>query len=572
MAINYATQFSRKRIVPQSEPLPGKEQVQNNAGGHVFKLDLWSTLDRFLILGAEGGTYYVGERSLVKQNHDNIIKCIHVDGVRVVKRIVEISQAGRAPKNDPAIFALALVFTHGEELAKIAAVEALPEVCRIGTHLFHFCDYASALRGWGHSLRRAVARWYTGQPYERLALQVIKYQSRDKWSHRDALRLAHPKSDDQALQAIFRWIVGGVEALGKRSLEVRIKSEKVSKNYPSVKRYLPEIIDAFEQAKQAKSDKEIVKLITEHQLPRECIPTQFLNSVEVWDALLVNMPMTAMIRNLAKMTAIGLVKPMSAATSKVVQMLGDAEALRKARIHPINVLLALRTYEQGHGEKGSLSWEPVQSVVGALDKAFYGAFPNVESTGKNILFALDVSGSMGSPCGGLPLSCSEMTAALALVLASTEKNYHIMGFADRFRPLPIRPGMSLREAGDCIKGLTFGSTDCSLPFTWATNNKVNVDGFVTMTDNETWSGRIHPSVAIESYRRQFVHDARSIVIGMTATEFTINDPSDALGLDIAGFDAGIPVLVNDFIQGPKTVVETSASAPRKRKVARKVKL
>ena len=54
-----------------------------------------------------------------------------------------------------------------------------------------------------------------------------------------------------------------------------------------------------------------MKLIDEFDLPREAIPTQWLNELEVWDALLQRMPMTAMIRNLGKMTSIGLVKPFS---------------------------------------------------------------------------------------------------------------------------------------------------------------------------------------------------------------------------------------------------------------------
>ena len=105
MAINYAKLFNR-RSTPQSQPIPGSTQVANSAGGYAWPVDDWTRLDRFLILGAEGGTYYIGERDLVKQNHDALVCCIKADGVRAVNRIVEISDSGRAPKNDPAIFAL----------------------------------------------------------------------------------------------------------------------------------------------------------------------------------------------------------------------------------------------------------------------------------------------------------------------------------------------------------------------------------------------------------------------------------------------------------------------------------
>jgi len=112
MAINYAKIFNR-RSTPQSQPIPGSNQVRNSGGGYSWEMDDWTRFDRFLILGAEGGTYYITERDLVNQNHEALLRCINADGVRAVNRMVEISDAGRAPKNDPAIFALALVVTHG---------------------------------------------------------------------------------------------------------------------------------------------------------------------------------------------------------------------------------------------------------------------------------------------------------------------------------------------------------------------------------------------------------------------------------------------------------------------------
>jgi 60 kDa SS-A/Ro ribonucleoprotein len=39
------------------------------------------------------------------------------------------------------------------------------------------------------------------------------------------------------------------------------------------------------------------------------------------------------------------------------------------------------------------------------------------------------------------------------------------------------------------------------------------------------------------------------VVGMTATEFTIADPSDAGMLDVVGFDAAAPAVMADFSRG-----------------------
>ena len=84
--------------------------------------------------------------------------------------------------------------------------------------------------------------------------------------------------------------------------------------------------------------------------------------------------MTAMIRNLGKMSAIDLLKPLSSHAAQVCQRLRDETLLKRARIHPFNVLVALKTYEQGHGDKGKLKWEVNQSIVHALDDAFYMSF------------------------------------------------------------------------------------------------------------------------------------------------------------------------------------------------------
>ena len=207
----YHTLVATRQNTPQSEPLPG--QSPNNAGGHAWKVDHWTQLDRFLILGSIGGTYYVGERELTKQNTSAIDTALAEDGLRVVARVVEISEGGRAPKNDPALLVLAKAASSGDQATRQAALEALPRVARIPTHLFHFVQYALAFRRWGRGLRRAVARWYHSHDDLKLARQMTKYQARDGWSHTDLIRLAHVKPISEAQQVLFlRAGVGPKEA------------------------------------------------------------------------------------------------------------------------------------------------------------------------------------------------------------------------------------------------------------------------------------------------------------------------------------------------------------------------
>ena len=376
----------------QSEPLAGREQqmVRNSNDGYVFPVNDWVRLERFLVLGAEGGSFYARERELSLDNAQAVKGTIAEDGLRTVRMIVKISEAGRAPKNDPALFALAMAASFGDERTRRAAFRALPIVARTGTHLFRFAAFAGSMRGWGRGLRKAVAGWYLAGDTADKAYQAVKYRQRDGWTHRDLLRLSHPKAEG-ARDALFGWVAQG-----------RLESGRYSELT---------LVEGFEQAQTADSERTVSALVRKFGLTREMLPTGFLDSREVWLALFERMPLGALVRNLATLTRVGVLTPMSDETARVVERLSDAEALRKARLHPVAVLAALLTYKAGQGVRGRHQWQPVPAIVDALDAAFERAFDSVEPTGRRFYLGLDVFGLDGlgrgfrragpdSPCCG----------------------------------------------------------------------------------------------------------------------------------------------------------------------------
>jgi 60 kDa SS-A/Ro ribonucleoprotein len=239
----------------------------------------------------------------------------------------------------------------------------------------------------------------------------------------------------------------------------------------------------------------------------------------------------------------------------VVAQLGDVERIRRARVHPIAVLSALRTYQSGHGARGRHTWTPVGAVIDALDAAFYAAFANVEATGGRTLLALDVSASMavGEVAGVPGLTPRAASAAMALGTAATEPRHEIVGFTagggEGLTPLAITPGQRLDDAVAAVSRLPFGGTDCALPMRYALAHGRGVDTFVIYTDSETWAGGIHPAVALRDYRRRTGIDARLVVVAMTSNGFSIADPTDPGMLDVVGFDSATPQLISDFARG-----------------------
>ena len=520
----YTKLFSTK-TTPQREAIPGSSQVPNSAGGFTWELDDWARLDRFLVLGSEGGTFYVGEKKLTQDNAACVVRCIAADGIRTIDRIVDISVTGRAPKNDPAIFSLAMAAKLGEPATRRAAYAAMPKVCRIGTHLMHFAEYAQGFGGWGRGMRRAIGAWFNGKPAAELAFQLAKYQSRDGWSNRDLLRLAHPRAASPSHDRLFAWAVNGELPDGAH-------------DDPALG-----LIVAMDELKHTTDVRVGAQLIRDKKLPRECVPTEWLKSPEVWDALLAAMPMTAMIRNLATMTRVGLLTQSSDPTNRVADQLRDPQRLVKARVHPIQVLAALTTYKSGHGARGQGTWQPVAKIVDALDAAFYASFGAVEPAGKRMLLALDVSGSMNAgKVAGVPgLTPRIASAAMSLVTAATEANHAFVAFTSAtsgyggkwgggesgITTLSISPRQRLDDVVAAIDKLPMGGTDCALPMVWAQKHRVDVDTFVIYTDNETWAGSVHPAQALRAYRDARGIPAKLVVVGMTSTGFSVADPADA---------------------------------------------
>lgn len=559
-AYQTAAQAVNPTSTPISEPIPGRTMVPNNTGSWGFEVDMWKRLERFLVLGTEGGTYYVGEAKLTRDNAKNVQRCLDTDGKRAVDAIVAVSDAGRAAKNDPALFALAMaVATKNAETRKYA-LSQLPKVARIGTHLFHFISYIKAMNvGWNRTLRDAVGAWYTAKEDYKLAVQLTKYQSRDSWSHRDVVRLAHPIPKSKTQELALRWAVGAfgtnkhtetVTVKGKQVEKVRkvFNDERFEQDLRAAKESLP-LIYAFEEMKRAKTDAQVLKLITDYKLQLEHVPTE-KRSKDVFDAILPNLGIEALIRQLPTMTRNGVLGDLGSANTKlVIERLHDEALIKKGRIHPIKVLNALMTYKAGRSLRGDNTWSPIARIVDALDDAFYLSFGAVEPTNKRMLLALDVSGSMsGGPVIGSDfLAPCHVTAAMSMVTARVESDWMIMGFNNGIEKIDITPKMRLDEVIRKVAGINYGGTNISLPMEYARTKNLPVDAFVCYTDNENNSGHRHPIQALQAYQKHMGIPAKLISVATSANMVSIVDDTP-FTMNVVGFDTATPNVMSDFIK------------------------
>ncbi|KAL4227931.1 60 kDa SS-A/Ro ribonucleoprotein [Mactra antiquata] len=526
------------------------KQIKNRSGAFVWEVNDMMKFKRFLFLGVDNGFCYRAVNNEPKRENARCIDRLIAEGKgrQVVELIKDVSLLGRAARQGPTLFALALCARSNDIETKQMAYECLNEICRIPTHLFMFvqyCEDAGSGTGWGRAHRNALIRWYENKCKNPVAASrlVTKYKKRGGWSHRDVLRLAHPKSQDPHMSVLFKFIVKGF-------VEAKIMAEETYSNEEKVKGMIC-YLEGTEKAKRCTDEEEMVRLINIHSLEREHVPTQLLNSKKVWQALIKNLKMEATIRQLPKITNLGLCENGSWVEQEIVKRLNDEAALKAARIHPFKVLLALKTYGHGFGDKGNLIWTPNKNVVAALDNAYYLSFRNVEPTGKRFLLAIDVSGSMNVPCvGSTTITCRDAAAAMMMVTARTESNYDIVAFSHKLMEMKINKDDTLPTVIKKTQDLPFGGTDCALPMIWAQENGKKYDVFIVYTDSETWYGQVHPARALVNYRKSSgIPDAKLIVVGMAANNFSIADPDDLGMLDIVGFDSAAPETIAEFSMG-----------------------
>ena len=109
------------------------------------------------------------------------------------------------------------------------------------------------------------------------------------WTHRDLLRKSHPKNPDNLglWNELFAWITHGTLPADTETLG---------------------LIHAYEEAKTADVPR-LLQLIGQHRLSWEMVPTEKLDNKEVWRALALDMPVNALIRNMATLTRGGSCQP-----------------------------------------------------------------------------------------------------------------------------------------------------------------------------------------------------------------------------------------------------------------------
>ncbi|MEN9220875.1 MAG: TROVE domain-containing protein, partial [Thermostichus sp. BF3_bins_97] len=463
---------------------------------------------------------------------DTLKQAVDEDPTRVASEIVYASE-GRSVNNSAPLFALVLLSMGSDPRAKQAFLEIFAQVVRTGSHFYEWLSYTKALRGFGKVIREAGRAWLSEPDVKKLAYQLLKYQQRAGFSHRDALRLFHVKPLTEDHRALFAWATQGWEDLPEG-----IPSEALAQ------------IWWFEWLKRHPDQTH--EAIAKGHLTHEMAAPVGRMDKQAWQLLFDEMPIGALLRNLGSLTEIGVLRADQPKNlERVEAVLNNRDHLRKGRIHPIDVLKALKTYASG-GQQGrsSKTWDPVARITDILEKALELTFTTLEATGKVFLHAVDVSASMGyTSVPAVNMTCSEIATVMALVTAKAEENYVIRGFSTEFKDLGITAKDSFREAMKKTSDQTFGGTDAAVAYDWLIQSRFKADVIVFWTDSESWAGRRHPAQALREYRDKVQPNAKAIYVTLAPYRISLVDPQDPNSWDLAGFDPSTPRVLQMIARG-----------------------
>lgn len=417
-------------------PRPEKPTKSNTQGYPAYEMGIREQYLQTLMTNTLGHTFYATQKTNVEKSES-----IHAAML----------------KEDPAFAAKALVYARNYGYMRTQTVYGLAMLSKVDTELFKsifnqvirtpndLTDFM-AIRGKGsRAVKGAIANWMLQKMSEYWA---IKYGSAGKqgYSLKDVIKIVHPKGDSVAgKNNLFKYLLG-------KDYDISELSQ----------------IQSFVDLKNAKTAKAKVSAITSGKLPHEVV-TPFADSPEVWKALVPNMPIFALLKNLA---TIERHDAADANKAYIEGVFSNAEIIGKSKILPFRFLEAIDHVSRG--------W-----LQDALRDALELSFVNIPDIKGNTAVFLDVSGSMGPGYGHPELL--PKAAIFAIALIKKTDNGKLLLFNTSLSEFTVSKRDSMLSQARSINARN--GTDTALPFQHILNKGMKFDNIILITDEQQNSGR-----------------------------------------------------------------------------------
>lgn len=424
-------------------------------------------------------------------------------------------------EKNPNFVAKALIFARNRGLMRLQPIFGLAKLSSVSPELFSkiftnvilipsdLQDFMMILEGQGRGQGgRAVKRQVSKFLNSVSEYWAIKYNGHGRgYSLGDIVKTAHPKPISDKQKAIFAYLVG--------------------KEYDKMQ--VPQI-SAYEALKKTTDTKEQISLIQEGRLPHEVVTGVIKPDKEIWNAILHQMPIFALLRNLNTLDRAGV---LDENREYITSVLNDPERLAKSKILPFRFVTAFYQVKK--------AW-----IKDALRQAVELTFDNLpDIPGKTAVF-LDVSGSMD---GDYLRTGSVFALAL---YKKTNGNGIFWTFDTRvYDPQPSMYDSILTQAERIKAG---GCTDTGAPVEKLRKDNIYVDNIIIITDEQQNTGSPFYK-ELEKYRRSINPNTKAFVIDIAPYRSAMIPPTDKNAHYIYGWSETVLHYIAMSSEGYSNMVE-----------------
>lgn len=442
-----------------------------HGGAPSFSRPIEEQLLQALLCNTIGDTFYADKKEMLEETKRVHDEALAQAGVVFYASALAYARSRGFMRTQP-IYGLANLAAHSQldphHLDALGSgtlslfEQVFDAVIKTPNDLMDFHAILRSLKGndGGRRVKRVAGAWLARNMTE---YWVIKYGAKKDagaFSLRDLCRIYHPR---RARHDLFDYVVHGKLDEHSASLYVHAKANDGWLRDKQVPREALLQLAAFEALKRAKTPDERVRAIAVGRLPHEVATSFAGRDHAVWKEIVAQLPVLALVRNLAKIERAGIMKDVRATI--VAKLMSPT--LARAKIFPFQMLTAMEHVTDAE-------------VRDALRIAMETCLAGAETIAGKTLVALDVSGSMSQ--GNL----LEKAAIFAIATARRAPGSAMILFNEHARDFPVSRVDSVMTQAESVPA--GGGTDHGAIVGWLQKRGERFDNVVVVTDEQQERG------------------------------------------------------------------------------------
>lgn len=468
----------------------------NKEGFPAYTRSLKERYLQMLLTNTMGNTYYSNSKELLESSeklHDEMIKA----DSRFAADALAFARKEGYMRLQP-IFGVVKLFEAKSSWARWA----FSKVILIPSDLQ---DFMTIYKGRGHgeggrAVKNAV-NFFLGGVSEYWA---IKYNGRGRgYSLGDIVATSHPKAHDDKQNNIYRYLLG--------------------KDFDA--NMLPQI-NCFENLKEATSETERIEYITRGRLPHEVVTGAIKPTKGIWSAILQQMPLFALLRNLNTIDRAGVLEEHR---EYIINRLTDGESLKKSKILPFRFMTAYKNLTS------DFAW-----LSDALRGAVESTFDNIPDIDGTTAVFLDISGSMEG-------EYLDIGSIFALALYKKTKGSGVFWL---FNTEVIDPKASIHDSiiSQAERIRAYGGTNTGAPVAVLTYRGIKVDNIIMITDEQQNRGSRF-FVELVKYREKINKEVKTFIVDLAPYDASMIPPMDKNSWYIFGWSDTVLQYISSAVKG-----------------------